>query len=279
MHSHMKLFQHNISSAQPPLAIVTTSWDDDAASGLEVAELLVAKGLPATFYVPTGRLGESSLLSGSNLRTLSAAGFEIGAHTVSHRILTSLQGSELTREVADCKPRLEDILGREVSTFCYPKGRFNANVVNEVKRAGYRGARSAQMLCSAAVADAYKMPTTMQAYPHHRANYVKNLVRLRAFPALVRSLPDLIDFEGWLQLGKRMFDRVLREGGVWHLFGHPWEIAKLNLWSDLREMLDYVSRREGVTYATNAQLLQPGNTTQEVNPEGVAVRHQHTVAH
>jgi peptidoglycan/xylan/chitin deacetylase (PgdA/CDA1 family) len=257
------------SAGRPPV-IVSTSWDDDSASGLRIAELLSARGLPGTFYVPTARLGEGSIFGGSDLRALSTSGFEIGAHTISHKILTELEQPELTREVAGCKEVLQQILGKEVATFCYPKGRFNARVVREVERAGYRGARSTRILFSGATFPAYEMPTTVQAYPHRRSNYVRNLLRLRAISALVKSAPDLIFFENWLQLGKSLFDRVLRDGGIWHLYGHPWEIEKLNLWSQVEEMLDYVSRRESVTYLNNGEILGRVNPRREDDSEKIA---------
>jgi peptidoglycan/xylan/chitin deacetylase (PgdA/CDA1 family) len=256
------------SAGRPPV-IVSTSWDDDSASGLKIAELLSARGLPGTFYVPTLRLGEGPVFSGADLRTLSANGFEIGAHTISHRILTELEQPELIREVAGCKEMLQQILGKEVTTFCYPKGRFNARVVREVERAGYRGARSTQILFSGSTFPPYEMPTTVQAYPHRRSNYVRNLIRLRAISALVNSAPDLISFENWLQLGKSLFDRVLHDGGTWHLYGHPWEIENLNLWAQVEEILDYVSRRESVTYLNNGEILERLNPKREADNEKI----------
>jgi hypothetical protein len=260
------------SAGRPPV-IVTTSWDDDSASGLKIAELLSARGLSGTFYVPTGRLGEVSTFTRGDLQALSANGFEIGGHTVSHRILTKLEPSELTREVVDCKQVLQEVVGREVTTFCYPRGRFDARVVREVERAGYRGARSTQILFSGAIFPPYEMPTTVQAYPHRRSNYVRNLVRLGAIPELLKSMPDILSFDNWLQLGKRLFDRTLRHGGTWHLYGHPWEIEKLNLWSDVKEMFDYVSHRESVTYVTNGELLQRMKPQREHDTEKAVESH------
>ena len=259
-----------IFSLAPHRAVVTTSWDDDHSSSLQVAELLSAAKLPGTFYVPTGRLGEGSVLGATDLRSLSAAGFEVGAHTVSHRILTNLSAQEQAREITECKQTLQQILGREVTTFCYPRGRFDAAVVRQVKRAGYHGARGTRMLHCGREFDPFEIPTTVQAYPHRRSNYVRNLVRLRAFPALLTSIPDLVQFSGWERLGKKMFDRVLRNGGIWHLYGHPWEIGKLNLWSQLREMLDYVSDRAEVTYANNGRLLDLASAGHHAETEDVA---------
>jgi peptidoglycan-N-acetylglucosamine deacetylase len=243
---------------------VTTSWDDEAASGLRVAELLAARGLPGTFYVPTAKLGTQSALSTTDLRTLSAGGFEIGGHTVSHKLLTTLSQPELAREVGECKSSLEQILGKAVTSFCYPKGRFNAQVVSEVRKAGYYGARTTKMLSMDASFRPFEMPVTVQAFPHTRMNYVRNLVRLGGFPALAKSASDLISFDGWLLLGKKLFDRTLRNGGVWHLYGHPWEIERLNLWSQLAEMLDYVSNCENVAYLTNGQLFSPATAGRQL---------------
>jgi peptidoglycan-N-acetylglucosamine deacetylase len=234
---------------------VTTSWDDDDRSGLKVAELLSRHGLRGTFYVPSGKLGSDSRFAAEDLRALAAAGFEIGAHTVTHAILTGLGPHELTREVSECKRVLQQIVGTEITMFCYPKGRFNVEVVDAVRLAGYRGARGTQMLASNNAFHRFAIPTTVQAYPHHRSNYVRNLVRLRAVRALIESIPDLVRFQNWLQLGKARFDRVLRDGGVWHLYGHPWEIQKLGLWAQLEEMLEYAGNRSGVLYVTNGQLL------------------------
>jgi peptidoglycan-N-acetylglucosamine deacetylase len=160
--------------------------------------------------------------------------------------------------------------------FCYPKGRFNRDVVRAVQRAGYAGARGTRTLSSSLNFDRYSMPVTLQAYPHRRSNYVRNLVRLRAGRALLRSIPDLWRFEGWLQLGKSRFDRVLREGGVWHLFGHPWEIEKLGMWPQLEEIFRYVGNRPGVRYVTNAGLLLLnahllGSDEKQGNPSRVRV--------
>src|SRR5205823_1335313 len=127
----------NSKSSSEKTVVVTTSWDDGDRQDLRLAELLGSRKLPGTFYVPTGTLGKASALSPSHLRELTTAGFEIGAHTVTHPILSDLHGSALSREVADCKQTLEEILGIEVSSFAYPKGRSSAEVSTQLKRAGY----------------------------------------------------------------------------------------------------------------------------------------------
>ena len=52
-----------------------------------------------------------------------------------------------------------------------------------------------------------------------------------------------------------MFDRVMVRGGVFHLWGHSWEIENHKDWQRLEAVLKYISRRPGVVYATNQELL------------------------
>ncbi len=73
----------------------------------------------------------------SSLRDLVDAGLEVGSHTVSHRELTSLDDRALRAELSDSRHCLEDMLGVEVTSLCYPRGRFSPRVVRFVEAAGY----------------------------------------------------------------------------------------------------------------------------------------------
>ncbi len=241
-----------------PRVVITTSWDDDAVAGLKLAELLQACRMPGTFYPQTAQLGQSGILTRADVRSLADAGFEIGAHTVTHAMLTELSGEQLKSEVNDCRDTLEQITGRPVAMFCYPKGRLDGEVIAAVKRAGYQGARTVQMLCSNMKFDAFAMPTTLQAYPHRTATYVKNSAKRGAFTNVVRFSRELMSSTTWLDFGKKTFDRVLRDGGVWHLYGHAWELDRQNLWTELSELMEYVGahRAEDVRGMTNGELLK-----------------------
>jgi len=244
------------NSAANKTVIVTTSWDDGDCWNLKLAELLAKRGLPATFYVPTGALGQGSTMTPQQLRGLANAGFEIGAHTVSHPVLSDLTGVALAHEVTECKQVLQDILGCEVPSFAYPKGRGNAEVVRRLQEAGYRSARGLRMLSLSCDFPAFDMPLTVQAYPHSWIRYARNLLKRGAVVTLATSSFQIVRSKSWVELGKRMFDRALGEGGAWHLVGHSWETERINGWAELTEILDYVSGHDGVRYLTNGQLAQ-----------------------
>jgi peptidoglycan-N-acetylglucosamine deacetylase len=232
---------------------VTTSWDDGDACDLKLADLLGSKQIPATFYVPITY--RERPLNHAELRGLNSQGFEIGAHGWTHKLLWRLQPAMVTQEVAPCKKALEDILGKEVGMFCYPAGRYDANTIRALEKTGYKGARTVRMLATKLPSNPFLMPTSLQAYPHEPLTYFKNTARGRSLHSLKSYLAEMPRLRSWVELGKSLFDSVLRDGGVWHLYGHSWEIEELRLWGGLSDLLDYVSGRQEVRYVSNSELL------------------------
>jgi peptidoglycan/xylan/chitin deacetylase (PgdA/CDA1 family) len=233
--------------------IVTTSWDDGDHTDLKLAEFLRSRGVRGTFYVPIKY--RERPLNHSQLRGLASEDFEIGAHGFSHKLLWRLRPEELAQEVGPCKPILEDIIGREVRMFCYPRGRYDPNVVRALQEAGYRGARTVRMLATRPAFHPFEMPTTLQIFPHAPFTYLKSVLRARSLESLQSCVVQMPRLGSWLELGKRLFDAVLENGGIWHLYGHSWEVESLSLWDDLGDLLDYVGRREGVSYVPNCALV------------------------
>jgi len=236
--------------------IVTTSWDDGEQSDLRLADVLRARGMSGTFYVPiTPYLGRPAL-SHVDLRALHSEGFEIGAHGYSHTHLWKLSQQKLASEINPCKPVLEDILGAEVRMFCYPRGRYDSKTIQTLKQAGYLGARTVRMLATGLHFDPFEMPTTVQIRPHPRMSYFKNIARgARKFEGIQTLALNMLRLGNWVELGMRLFDFVLANGGIWHLYGHSQEIEELGLWKDLERMLDYVANRKGVDYLPNWKLI------------------------
>lgn len=241
-------------NSNPP-RVVTTSWDDGDRLDLKLAQMLRARGIPGTFYIPVQPYLGRPPLTAAELRELQSEGFEIGAHSVTHKHLWKLSAAELAEEINPCKPYLEDMLGAEVRMFCYPRGRYDGNVVRAVRQAGYWGARTVRMLATHPAFDPFEMPTTVQAVPHKLLGYVKNVARARKLEGLQVFSSQMTRLGNWVELGKRLFDSVLENGGIWHLWGHSWEIEEQGLWKDLEELLDYVCRRKGVTYVPNWKLI------------------------
>ncbi len=51
-----------------------------------------------------------------------------------------------------------------------------------------------------------------------------------------------------------LFDTVLETGGVFHLWGHSWELDGRRDWERLDRVLDYIAGRSDVRYVANGEL-------------------------
>lgn len=111
---------------------------------------LIENNIKAIVFVPTGLIGkynawDSHVLNVKKpiadinlIREFSNLGIEFGSHTISHPYLTKISKNEAFKEIKDSKKMLEDIIGKEVLSFCYPYGDLNEFIVDAVKSAGYK---------------------------------------------------------------------------------------------------------------------------------------------
>jgi peptidoglycan/xylan/chitin deacetylase (PgdA/CDA1 family) len=231
--------------------IVTTSWDDGHRLDLRVAELLRDYQVPGTFYVSPrdSEFKPDDLLMRCDILDLSA-GFEIGAHTLTHPRLTKVSAAAARDEIAGSKSYIEDITGRPVNSFCYPYGMFDAMHVQMVRQAGFSYARTVQRFSRDTGDDPLRAPTTVHAYSH-RVDIPQAVALGKRNPLSAWSM-----YAHWDQMAERVFDEVLAKGGVFHLWGHSWEVDKNNDWYALRRVLDYISQRPEVTYLANSGLRE-----------------------
>ena len=92
--------------------------------------------------VPAVAPTEYASLSWEDARTLAREQIDFGGHTVTHPILARVADTQqLAWEVTHSKARIEQELGREAVSFCYPNGRLRDVTdagVEAVKRAGYQ---------------------------------------------------------------------------------------------------------------------------------------------
>ena len=82
-----------------------------------------------------------SFMDWDEVRQLASFGIDIGAHTVSHPILSSLPPDELRQELSACKTKIEQESGKSCYAIAYPNGGaadFNATVMAECQKQGFR---------------------------------------------------------------------------------------------------------------------------------------------
>ncbi|MDZ5633623.1 polysaccharide deacetylase family protein [Janthinobacterium sp. GMG1] len=90
------------------------------------------------------RASPPAMLSTAQLRQLHAAGMELGAHTASHPILSTLPERAAQLDIAHGKRQLESLIQAPVTLFAYPNGKagrdYGAPHVAMVKRLGFKAA-------------------------------------------------------------------------------------------------------------------------------------------
>lgn len=131
----------NVSEAlaRPRREAVAVTFDDGCETDLIAAVPVLAElGFSATFYITVGFLGKPGFLTRSQVRQLNDLGYEIGSHSWTHAYLSDLPDPELEYEISDSRRELEQMIGRPVSHFSCPGGRWNQRVAGSVQQAGYR---------------------------------------------------------------------------------------------------------------------------------------------
>lgn len=128
------------------------TFDDGYTDVLEAALPSIEDvAVPVTIFVVAGAVGtdrfpwdgdrggvEGRPLTPSELRQLAdRPGVEVGAHTMSHPDLTTLSSLEVRREVTESRDRLEALIGRPVTSFSFPHGGVNRQILETVAEVGY----------------------------------------------------------------------------------------------------------------------------------------------
>jgi peptidoglycan/xylan/chitin deacetylase (PgdA/CDA1 family) len=139
---------------EPGRRYCVITFDDGFVSVLENAlPELEARGIPATFFIPTGCFDQAPMwvknpdaparrqrvLSVTQLARLRSHHLiTIGSHTVTHPRLAQLEETRITRELMESRVVLEEILGRPVSLLGFPHGSFDDRVLALARQCGYQ---------------------------------------------------------------------------------------------------------------------------------------------
>lgn len=227
---------------------VTTSWDDGHILDHKLAGLLDDYGLRGTFYVAPRNieLPRQERLRNRDLQAL-ARDFEIGGHTLTHLRLTSLPDAVARKEVVEGKDTLEQVVGVPVRCFCYPGGEYSHQHPAMVRDAGFELARTVRRGVTG-VSPRYETHTTVHAYRH----LVDGPAALRLAGGDLKKARQI--YWNWDVLAITIFDQVLTTGGVFHLWGHSWEIEQNKDWDRLERVLSYIGNLSDVKYLDNGEL-------------------------
>lgn len=181
--------------------------DDGDILDLRVATLLEKYGFKGTFYIAPWN-PRVKILDPIQIKELSEK-HEIGGHGMRHVVLTNFNEEERFEDIMDGKHLLEEIIGRPVTKFAVPRGWYNKEVIETVKRAGFEELRTMKQGATERDKDDFLVPISVHFHPEH--------------------------LEAW-----RYRYQQAKEKGERGYFGvtcHGWELYKFNLWREYESML------------------------------------------
>jgi peptidoglycan-N-acetylglucosamine deacetylase len=184
------------------------SFDDGDELDRKMIELLGKYFLRGLFFVPLSSYGARHMSMYER--------HEVGGHTETHpQDLKSLDAGSLYREIVQARQKLAIISRQDVKAFCYPRGRYNEDVKEFVKMAGYTTARTTKVLFSKEPPDRLEQHTSVHIYPRKEYNG-----------------------KAWLDVA---LDMIKTKQSYFHVWGHSREIDKLGLWQETEELFKRLS--------------------------------------
>lgn len=117
------------------LRSIKRMWNPDRIKVLDQLDSLLDESIPRADYA------DSHAMSWDQVREMADNGIEIGSHTRSHPILSSLEREQKIDELVGSKEAIEREIGKECIAVAYPVGgsdEYDQETVEVASRAGYR---------------------------------------------------------------------------------------------------------------------------------------------
>lgn len=123
----------------PERPVIITFDDGDLDVYQNAFPIMQALHQTGTLYIVADRLECDVCMQTEQLKEMTAAGWEIGSHTMTHADLLQ-PGKNLSRELIDSRRMLEEALGVPVHSLAYPFAKADPKVMNLASLAGYDSA-------------------------------------------------------------------------------------------------------------------------------------------
>jgi peptidoglycan/xylan/chitin deacetylase (PgdA/CDA1 family) len=133
---HLTALQSGVAASS--LGAKITFDDGNRTQFQHAVPLLAEFGFKANFFVTAGWTDvNKGSMDTREVREISDAGHTVGAHGLTHKLLTHCSDEELRQELSVSKDKLEQATGKQVSTISMPGGRYNQRVLIACTDAGY----------------------------------------------------------------------------------------------------------------------------------------------
>jgi len=157
---------------------VIITFDDGFKNNIyNAVEILKKYDYTATFFITTSGISDLFSFSHNNnlkmfpniemmnwndIIELDKCGFEIGAHSHTHKMLTTIKDlKQIKKEIWLPKKLIEDKLGKEIVSFSYPYGHRNSYtkfIIDNLNKSNYKIACTQESYIIKKIKDYYRIP-------------------------------------------------------------------------------------------------------------------------
>ena len=215
---------------------LTLSYDDGVEQDIRLIEMLDRYHLRCTFNLNPGlQKPERTFQKGSvtvhhlplNRLVDVYKNHEVAGHSDTHPHMELLDQAALNAEVYRCRDTLEQLLGKKILGLAYPFGTYNDSVVDTLREAGIRYARTTIQT------EGFELPSDL----------------LRMETTCRHANPRL------LELAKQFVESKPDHPQLFYLWGHSYEFDQFDNWDLMEEFCRIVSGQADIFYGTNAEVL------------------------
>ena len=213
---------------------VTLSYDDGTLTDKKLVEIMKKYGLAGTFNVGTltDEPGNYKLSYDEAKEIYLQEGIEVAVHGARHLTWTEVEPALAMRDIMANREALEKNFGKIVNGCAYPNGAYNDTVVDILRNAGIKYARTVVST------EDFKLPTDwlrMPATCHHNnprlMELVDNFLKIEHMPYFWRNKPRLF-----------------------YLCGHSAEFKRDDNWDVIERFADKIAGKDNIWYATNSEI-------------------------
>ena len=227
---------------------VTFSYDDGVTQDIRLADMFDKYGVKGTFNINSGRLGLSEdirpTLTADQIREhILAKGHEVALHGANH-VATALASPTLCiGEIYECRKELERVFDTFVRGMAYADSGVkifaNGNNYETVKNIlTYSGV--AYSRTTSGDNDRFELPQELYAW----------------IPTAHHNNPSLFDWiDKFNSIGYDTVRAKLNKPALMYIWGHSYEFDDKNNWERMEEILDKLSGKGDVWYATNIEIV------------------------
>ena len=112
--------------------------------------------------ITAAKMPQDIMLTSDQVKEMYVSGMDIGGHTLTHPILTTIPVESARQQIEQDKQKLEAIIGEQISHFAYPNGKPDKDFVDShikiLKEAGYKAAVTTQRGVAQPNNNIYRLP-------------------------------------------------------------------------------------------------------------------------